>query len=143
MPTEIRTPHALVTRDNLHEYYRRGSDGWTFARRRAGRSSPPPAPSNRRAPRGQRPRRIGFIPHYPAHDWYRNMNRSMQHRAAEFGMELLVAAPQTGIAREIRRVPTAVIARAAAARVSPGDTILVNHGEVSLFLAEELRRQAT
>ena len=37
-----------------------------------------------------------------------------------------------------------VIARAAAAEVAAGDTILINHGEVALFLAEELRtRDAT
>jgi len=139
VPTEIRTPHALVTRDNLHEFYRRGSNGWTFAPTADRPELAADRPVESKAvPRGRRPRRIGFIPHYPAHDWYRNMQRSMQHRAAEFGMELVVAAPQTGIAREIRALRR-VIAHAAAARVAPGDTILVNHGEVSLFLAEELK----
>ncbi len=138
VPTEIRTPHALVTRDNLHEFYQRGSNGWTFAPTASRPELAAAQAGERRAHQDHRPRRIGFIPHYPAHDWYRNMQRSMQHRAAELGMELVVAAPQTGIAREIRALRR-VIARAAAARVAPGDTILVNHGEVSLFLAEELK----
>ena len=138
VPSEIKTPHALVTRDNLHEFYHRGSNGWTFAPAASRPELAAASTGENPAPRGQRPRRIGFIPHYPAHDWYRNMQRSMQHRAAEFGMELVVAAPQTGIAREIRALRR-VIARAAAARVAPGDTILVNHGEVSLFFAEELK----
>jgi DeoR/GlpR family transcriptional regulator of sugar metabolism len=66
------------------------------------------------------------------------MQKAMQHRADELGLELAVAAPQAGIAREIRALRR-VIARTAAAQVAPGDTILINHGEVSLFLAEELR----
>ena len=138
MPAEVKTPHAILTRANLDDYYRRGDAGWAFspAPRLAELAAGPPAAGPPRA-RRRRPR-IGFVPHYPAHDWYRNMRRAMQHRADALGMELVVAAPQAGIAHEIRGIRR-VIARAAAAEVKPGDTILVNHGEVSLFLAEELR----
>jgi DeoR/GlpR family transcriptional regulator of sugar metabolism/ABC-type sugar transport system substrate-binding protein len=138
MPAEVKTPHAILTRANLDDYYRRGDAGWTFspAPHLAELAASPPEAGPPRA-RGRRPR-IGFVPHYPAHDWYRNMRRAMQHRADALGMELVVAAPQAGIAHEIRGIRR-MIARAAAAEVKPGDTILVNHGEVSLFLAEELR----
>jgi DeoR/GlpR family transcriptional regulator of sugar metabolism len=135
MPAEVKTPHAIVTRDNLADFYERGGSGWSFA--------PSPeqgalaAPLPRIVP-GPRKARIGFVPHYPAHDWYRSMQRAMQARADALGLELVVAAPQAGIASEIRAIRK-VIARAAAAEVAAGDTILVNHGEASLFLAEELR----
>ena len=137
MPAEVKTPHAVVTRANLHDFYRRDDSGWSFAPspRLADLAMGPPGKVQ---PGERRRRRIGFVPHYPAHDWYRNMQKAMQHRADELGLELAVAAPQAGIAREISAIRR-VIARAAAAEVVPGDTILINHGEVSLFLAEELR----
>ena len=31
MPAEVKTPHAIITRANLHDYYRRGDGGWSFA----------------------------------------------------------------------------------------------------------------
>ena len=138
MPSEVKTPHAIVTRANLHDYYKRDDGGWAFAPspRLADLAVDPPLAA--RPGRRQRRPRIGFVPHYPAHDWYRNMRRAMQQRADELGLELAVAAPQAGIAREIGAIRR-VIARAAAAEVAPGDTILINHGEVSIFLAEELR----
>jgi len=138
MPAEVKTPHAILTRANLGDFYRRGDAGWAFApaQHLADLAARPPATTPPTA-RRRRPR-IGFVPHYPAHDWYRNMRRAMQHRADALGLELVVAAPQAGIAHEIRAIRR-LIARAAAGVVRAGDTILVNHGEVSLFLAEELR----
>jgi DeoR/GlpR family transcriptional regulator of sugar metabolism len=65
------------------------------------------------------------------------MIRSMRRRADGIGYELRVAAPQAGIAREIQAVRR-MVARAAAARIAPGDSILVNAGETSLMLADEL-----
>lgn len=137
MPAEVKTPHAIVTRANLHDYYRRSDAGWAFAPAvpLTDPATDPPAALPRRE---RRRLRIGFVPHYPAHDWYRNMQKAMQHRADVLGLELAVAAPQAGIAYEIRAIRR-VIARAAAGKVAPGDTILVNHGAVSLFLADELR----
>jgi DeoR/GlpR family transcriptional regulator of sugar metabolism len=139
MPAEVLTPHAVITRDNIDQYYKRGEAGWTFAPAETtivtGADTPRVATKRGRIRRG----RVGFVPHYPAHDWYRNMQKAMQHRADELGLDLIVAAAQTGIAREIRSIRK-MIARAAAATVAPGDTILINQGEVSLFLAEELKR---
>ncbi len=138
MPAEVKTPHAIVTRDNLGDFYQRSEAGWSFAPAEQLMELVAPDSGPARAGNGRRRPRIGFVPHYPAHDWYRNMQRAIEHRAAELGMELVVAAPQAGIAREISAIRR-VIARAAAAAVAPGDTILVNHGEVSLYLADELR----
>lgn len=139
MPEQVRTPHAIVTRETLLQFYRKTESGWVFAPAAdasvAAKGAPDRAPS--RAARGRRPR-IGFVPHYPAHDWYRSMERAMRARAEELGLELVVAAPQEGIAQEIRAIRR-MIARAAARLVAPGDTILVNHGEACIFLAEELK----
>jgi DeoR/GlpR family transcriptional regulator of sugar metabolism len=143
MPKEVSTPHVVITPETLGNYYRQTSSGWVLApEAEASILNPASRPS---LVRSIGPRRsIGFVPHYPAHDWYRNMARAMRERAEALGFELKVAAPQSGIAREIKSI-RAMIARAAAALVAPGDTILINGGTISLLLADELaaRRDVT
>jgi DeoR/GlpR family transcriptional regulator of sugar metabolism len=133
MPAEVRTPHAILSPETLGDYYGREPDGWTLAPEAEARLLPA-APG---VAADGRPRVIGFVPHYPAHDWYRNMMRAMRRRAEAIGFELRIAAPQAGIAREIHALRR-MIARAAALRIRPGDSILVNAGETSLLLADEL-----
>ena len=98
----------------------------------------PPRHGRRRGPR-RRPR-IGFVPHYPAHDWYRNMQPRDAAPRRRAGLELTVAAPQAGIAREIQCASARVIARAAAAESRPATPILINPARSSLLLADELPR---
>ncbi len=139
LPDQVRTPHAVVTRDNIDRFYRKDESGWVFAPAADGPIAAERSDSlgATRDPRGHRPR-IGFVPHYPAHGWYRNMEKSMRERAEELGLDLVVAAPQEGIAQEIRSIRR-MIARAAARQVAPGDTILINQGEACIFLADELK----
>jgi DeoR/GlpR family transcriptional regulator of sugar metabolism len=137
LPAVVQTPYVLLVPETLEAFYRREGEGWSLkpeaaARLRDGVAAGPAARSS--AAR----RSIGFLPHYPAHDWYRNMIRAMQRRADELGLELRVGAPQEGIARELEGLRR-LIARTAARLVRPGSTILVNPGSVSLMLAEELR----
>lgn len=132
MPAQVDTPHAILTPQTLFDYYRREDSGWVLANR--GEALLGDVKPRRAQLAG---RTIGFLPHYPAHDWYRTMARAMRERAARYGMEVAVAAPSAGIAREIeaRRVE---IARAAVRRIEPGDTILVNAGPICRMLATEL-----
>ena len=132
LPKSIRTPHAILTNETLGEFYQRRTDGWALLDEAADRLSPPSA-----AVPATSKRVIGFVPHYPAHDWYRNMIRAMRGRADALGMELRVAAPQAGIAREIGELRR-MIAQAAARKVKPGETIAINAGEIGLMLAREL-----
>ena len=136
MPGEVITHHAVITPDNLAEYYRHTEQGWSLNPAQldaATKANPQRKTAGNTA-------RIGFIPHYPTHDWYRNMRRAMQQRAIERGMELVVAEPQAGIAQEINALRRD-IARSAAATVSSGETILINHGAMALRFAEALDRQ--
>jgi DeoR/GlpR family transcriptional regulator of sugar metabolism len=139
LPPEIRTPHAVVTADNLSDYYRLEGGGYVLSERAPELLGLPTALAGRR--RQATPHVIGFMPHYPAHDWYRNMGRAMERRAAELGLELRISAPMAGIAREIEALRRA-IAGAAEARVKPGETVLVNAGVMALPLAEKLAARA-
>ncbi len=139
MPGEVRTPHAVMTRESLGQFYQRDEFGWVFAPA-AGTPVADDAAAGQptaHAARGQR-RRIGFVPHYPAHDWYRCMEKAIRSRAGDLGLDLVVAAPSEGIAQEIRAMRR-MIAHAAARAISPGDTVVINHGEASRLLAEELK----
>ncbi|MGN6099689.1 MAG: substrate-binding domain-containing protein [Devosia sp.] len=135
LPQAIHTPHAIVTADNLESYYRR--DGEVFALSDAALQllNLPTALGGRRRQETQHV--IGFMPHYPAHDWYRNMGRAMQKRAADLGLEVRISAPTAGIAREIEGLRRA-IARLAGRRVNRGETILINAGVMALPMAESI-----
>ncbi|MDR3473469.1 MAG: DeoR family transcriptional regulator [Devosia sp.] len=135
LPVEIRTPHAIVTADNLPDYYRLDGDNYVLSEQAPARLGLPTALAGKR--HQATPHVIGFMPHYPAHDWYRNMARAMERRARELGLELRISAPMAGIAREIEALRR-TIAEAAEARVRPGETVLVNAGVMALPLAERL-----
>lgn len=139
LPPEIRTPHAIVTADNLPDYYRLEDGVYTLADGAPQLLGLPTALAGRRVQPNRRV--IGFMPHYPAHDWYRNMARAMTRHAVELGLELRVVAPSAGIAREIEALRRS-IASAAAARVLPGETVLINAGAMAIPLAESLAGRA-
>ena len=142
LPPEVRTPHAIVTADNLPQYYRLEGESYVLSERAPEKLGLPTALGGRR--RYATPHVIGFMPHYPAHDWYRNMARAMRTRAQDLGLQLRISAPMAGIAREIDGLRRAMAA-AAEARVRPGETVLVNAGVMAVPLAEQLasRRDLT
>jgi len=137
-PAEVITPHALITAATLDDYYAKGAEGRSLRpEAAAGLAAGPGAP-----PPGGRQvdgARIGFMPHYPAHDWYRNMAQAMRRRAGELGLELVVTAPHRSIANEISRLRRAV-AEAALAEIRPGQTVILGEGEATRHMAEVLRR---
>ena len=138
LPETAQTPYAIVTKQSLADYFQRDDGGWNLRPDRKttliGRAKPIPG---RQLPG----RRVCFMPHYPAHDWYRTMIQSMQARAAEYGLELVMFPPHQGIAAEIARLRREV-ARAAVDRVKPGQTIILGEGDATRYMAEELRRLA-
>lgn len=133
------TPHAIVTPENLLEYFEQpNNDGWRLREDRKSVLAGPYLIDAMRAPAGKR---IGFMPHFPAHDWYRTMIASMQSRAEKYDLELIVTPPHQGIAAEITRLQQE-IARAAMHRIYPGQVIVIGEGQITLIMARELRRLA-
>jgi DeoR/GlpR family transcriptional regulator of sugar metabolism len=139
LPDPALTPHAIITGDSLEAFYAARPNGWSLRADRMATLMENAATSPRR-PDG-RGKRVGFMPHYPAHDWYRTMIQSMGARAAGYGLELIVSPPHQGIAAEISRLRRE-LARTALSLISPGQTIILDDGEATLFLADELRRLA-
>ena len=136
LPAEVRTPHVVLTPETLTDFYQRTASGYALIADAPVRLGLPMMPASRGRSTGQQ-RSIGFVPHYPAHEWYRGMARAMERRATELGLELRVSAPTAGIAREIRTLRK-LIAGVAARRVRPGDTVLINAGAIAMPLAEAI-----
>lgn len=135
IPATATTDYAILDADNLGEYYELCDNAWQL---RPNRRLPLLPRSGRR--RDDLPR-IGFMPHFPAHDWYRLMIQSMKQRAATLGAELVVIPPHKGISAEVTRLRKE-IARETCAGLVAGETILIGDGEATLLLAEEIRRTA-
>ncbi|MEZ5666036.1 MAG: DeoR family transcriptional regulator [Alphaproteobacteria bacterium] len=131
------TPHKVLTAETVGEVYERAADGWALrtAVRDALLGGADPAPAPRLS--GQ----IGFMPHFPAHDWYRVMTQAMHTRCARYGLKLTITPPDMEIARELTRLRRQ-IARAAAASVRPGETVIVGCGEIGAHMAERLKECA-
>ena len=129
------TGYAILDAGNLGEYYEELGNGWQLKRSRRTL-----LPASARRSSGAT-RKIGFMPHYPAHDWYRLMIQSMTDRAEAHGCELVVIPPDHGISAEVTRLRQD-IARAACGGLEPGETILIGEGEATLLLADEIRRTA-
>src|SRR3954470_5414255 len=135
-PARVETRFDLLTPRNLGDYYAKVGEQWRLRaevrERMAGGAAVTLAPE--RAIAGKR---ISFVPHYPAHEWYRNLAAAMAERAAELGVVFAArnAADRHALeVTELRRV----IAGAAAATVGDGETILLDGGPVSRLVAGRL-----
>lgn len=138
MASDALTPHVLLTAENFTDFYTDETGDWAL---RADHLDTIPGVPMRPAKAGPVSGRIGFMPHYPAHDWYRSMMQAMHARCAEHGLELVVSPPHQGIAAELSRLRR-LVAQAALVRIKPGQTIILGEGEVTLYLADALRAMA-
>lgn len=132
------TPHAIITPRTLTDYFEDGAEGWRLKEDVLERLSSIRLGFNAKLLRS---RRIGFLPHYPAHDWYRSMASAMLARCQAYGATLVISPPHHGISAEIARLRRE-IAQTAAQLLRPGMVIALNDGQANLFLAEELRNIA-
>lgn len=135
LPEAAITPHAILTPENVTDFYAEGEDAsWQLrAEQRAAFTGNRPIAAQRGC--------IGFMPHYPAHDWYRVMMQAMAARAEEYGFQFRVSPPHKGIAAEISRL-RAQIAETAVERIQTGQTVILGEGEATLCLADALRNRA-
>jgi len=132
------TPHAVITPETLADYFEMGAEGWRLREDVLERLGSMHLSFQAKLLRS---RRIGFLPHYPAHDWYRSMAAAMQVRCKLYGAALVVSPPHHGISAEIARLRRE-IAQSAAQLIRPGMVVALNEGQANTFLAEELRSLA-
>ena len=142
LPRHIVTPHALVTCESLEQYYRREdqdsawSINWPVVTRL-------PSASTAYSLLGQchdrpKPRRVGLVVIFSEHDWYRNIQRTMRAYAHSLGIHLQSVDASQDAEQEIDMLKRN-IGRTAAQLVNPGDTIILDSGRTTAYLAQHLR----
>ena len=130
----VITPSEILTASNLGEYYERDGDRWrlrgeVLERMCAGRLYDGPSVAGRT---------IGFMLHFPSHEWYRNLAAAMRQRSAEFGVEFIARNAEDEVAEQLRGIRRD-IGKAAAAAVRSRETLLIDGGECSRYFAEALK----
>ena len=130
----VITPAEILTPTTLADFYRHDGEQWrlrpdVLVRMCEGRLYTGPSVAGRS---------IGFMLHYPSHEWYRNLAAAMRQRAAEFGVLFTARNAEDEVAEQLRSIKR-MIGVAAAATVRPRETLLVDGGECSRYFAEALK----
>jgi len=130
----IITPCAVLTADNLHDYYTPVRQEWELNIEAAKRleqtrwSTPLPHVGHKR---------VSFVIHIRTHEWYQNMAKAMQERARQVGVDLNVEDVNEDFKAEIRELRR-LIGKAAATYIQDGDTIILDTGTTTTHMAQFL-----
>ncbi len=145
LPEWVETPHVLVTRESLDRYYVRDPNTGTWT------SNWPVLETLAAASTGcallhdcrnrPLPGHIGWVQVFSSHDWYRNMRQAMQQRCRALDIRLEIVDASHDLEQEIEALKRA-IAREAARLIKAGDTVILDAGLTTSFLAQALHGRA-
>lgn len=140
LPPQLITPHCILTRETVTEFYKKTPGGWKIELNKIPCDIELPLSSqdhHRLKKDRSLPTCLGFIYTFIEHDWYKSLLGTMKEYASELGIALEVVDYEQTLKDEIhqRRIE---IARLAASEVQDGDTILIDAGPISCELAEHL-----
>jgi DeoR family fructose operon transcriptional repressor len=139
MPREMVTPYTILTSETLSEVYTRVESGWEIRWEAVRSRFQIPIEIDPQRPRAHEnlPRRIGFIIPFSEHEWYRKLFSSMQEYADRLGIGFEVIDAEQNLKDEIE-MRRHDIAKMAAEQIHPGEVILIDGGQIAIYLAEEL-----
>lgn len=133
---QIITPRAILTPDNLADYYVWNGQDWELLPARKAALLPagwpddlPAAPNNS----------ISFVILYRSHEWYQNLAKAMRIRADELNIDFDVRDVKDDLHAEIRELRR-MIGKLAASYVEDGDTIILDAGATTNYMARFLGR---
>jgi len=141
LPNWVETPHVLVTRESLERYYLRDphtgawSSNWPVLETLAAASTGCALLHDCR--NRPLPGRIGWVQVFSSHEWYRNMRQAMQERSRALDIRLEIVDASHDLAQEIEALKRA-IARAAARLINTGNTVILDAGITTAYLAQAL-----
>ncbi len=141
LPERITTPFAIITPENLAQFYQRDSQtgqwliNWTRAEQLP--SASPGFTLLRQCLQRPKPKRIGYVEVFSSHEWYQNVRRTMQEHSRSLGIVLEVVDASQDMAQEIDALKRA-IGHTAARFIYEGDTIILDAGVTVAHLARAL-----
>ena len=142
LPARLVTPHVVLTKDTLPEFYTRTAGGWKFNWETARARLSIPVPIDFQIDRGKvrLPRQIGVTVPFSEHEWYKNLTAQICEYAARYGIDSQILEPDQSLRDEVD-LRRRQIAQLAAGLVAPRDVILLEGGEIAHYLAEELKQK--
>lgn len=142
LPERIITPFAIITPDTLERFYSKNhhSGEWFINWATAERL---PTASIGFTLLGQcghrpKPKRIGYVQIFSSHEWYQNVRRSAQAHTHSLGISLEVVDASQDMVQEINDLKQQ-IGQMAARFVREGDTIIMDGGVTTAYMAQALR----
>jgi DeoR/GlpR family transcriptional regulator of sugar metabolism/ABC-type sugar transport system substrate-binding protein len=140
-PVHIVTPYVLVTPETLEHYYQKDYQTGEWVINWSAATHLPSASTAYKllgeCHNRPRPRRIGHVVIFGEHDWYRNMQHTMRDYVRSLGIHLEAVDASRDAEQEID-ILKRNIGRAAARSVNPGDTIILDAGRTTAYLAQNL-----
>lgn len=142
LPPQLVTPYAILTPQTLDQFYTHTNRGWRINWETALSQLSIPLTIDKYAPRtsGKLPERLGFIVPFMKHEWYQNLIVCLRKYAGALGIEVeVIDADQ--ILRDDISVRQHEIAQTALEQIKPGDVLLVDSGQTTIYLANELAKK--
>ena len=133
---QIITPHAILTPDNLTDYYVWNGQDWELLPARKASLLPAGWPDDLSA---MPTNSISFVILYRSHEWYQNLAKAMRQRADDLATEFNVRDVTEDLRAEIRELRR-LIGKVAASYVEDGDTIILDAGATTNYMTRFLRR---
>lgn len=140
LPKNLLTPFAVLTNEEIDLFYNQKDHNWELnletVKQRLSLPYDITRPGSNESTR--LPARIGFIQRFKEHEWYQTMLAAMTQRAESYGIELEIADAEQTLRDEVE-LRRRTIARYAVREVHKGDTILIDNGPITRYLAEQLK----
>ena len=139
MVEHLVTPHAVLTSKTLPQFYAKSETGWHIKWDTVNRELEIPLSIETTAPRpaDTLPKRVGFVVPFGEHEWYKNLITFMQAHADHLKIELEVVDADQNLKDEVA-LRRREIAQIAAEQVQPEDVLLIDGGQLTICLAEQL-----
>lgn len=139
MAKHLVTPFAVLTPETLSQFYSKSESGWQVNWDTVNRELEIPLSIDKQvsAKADTLPRRIGFVVPFSEHEWYKNLIACMQAHADYLKIELEVVDADQNLKDEVA-LRKRGIAQIAAEQVQAGDVLLIDGGQITICLAEEL-----
>ena len=140
LPAQFVTPYGILTRETLPHWYTREDTGWKLRMDTVSERLELPLDIVTCEPTPDRrlPERIGFIVPFMKHEWYQNLTKTMGSYAHQLGIQVEIFDVDKDLANELD-LSRREIARQAAGLVEAGEVILLDEGQLAIYLAEELK----